>query len=63
MRNMHISNIQVDENHIKQLHQHLLQYVAKDAQHRGEYKKLLNNVEAFDQNGKSVGIVFETAAT
>jgi Fic family protein len=56
------AEILVDENHIKQFHQHLLQYVAKDARHRGEYKKLSNNVEAFDQDGKSVGIVFETAS-
>lgn len=56
------AEILVDVNHIKQLHQHLLQYVAKDARHRGEYKKLSNNVEAFDQDGKSVGIVFETAS-
>lgn len=56
------SEIRADENHIKQLHQHLLQYVAKDARHRGEYKKLPNNVEAFDKDGKRVGIVFKTAS-
>ena len=53
--------IPVDENHIKQLHQVLLKHAAKDARHRGEYKKLPNHVEAFDATGKSVGIVFETA--
>lgn len=53
--------IPADENHIKQLHQVLLKHAIKDARHRGEYKKLPNHVEAFDDNGKSVGIVFATA--
>ena len=30
--------------------------------HRGEYKRLYNTVAAFDQNGKEIGIIFETAA-
>ena len=30
--------------------------------HRGEYKRLSNTVAAFDQNGKEIGIIFETAA-
>ena len=55
------AHIPVDENHIKQLHQVLLKYSSKDTRHRGEYKKLNNHVEAFDQNGKSAGIVFKTA--
>jgi len=49
------------ENTIKQLHQWLLQFSHKDTRHRGHYKKLSNNVEAFDAQGKSVGIVFETS--
>lgn len=53
--------ISVTENHIKQLHSILLQFGSKDVRHRGEYKKLANNVEAFDQNGKSLGVIFETA--
>ena len=32
-----------------------------DERHRGEYKTLPNSVAAFDQNGKQIGIVFETA--
>lgn len=56
------ADIPVDENHIKQLHQILLNYSSKDVRHRGEYKKLNNHVEAFDQTGKSVGVVFETAS-
>src|SRR3970282_961946 len=33
-----------------------------DERHRGDYKKLDNHVEAFDANGKSVGVVFQTAS-
>lgn len=56
------NNIPTDENHIKQLHQVLLKYSSKDARHRGEYKKFLNHVEAFSEDGKSLGIIFETAS-
>ncbi|MCK4604642.1 MAG: Fic family protein, partial [Deltaproteobacteria bacterium] len=51
--------IMVAENHIKQLHSILLKYSSKDVRHRGEYKKLPNHVEAFNHNGKSLGIIFE----
>ena len=50
------------ENHIKQLHRDLLRYSAKDERHRGDYKKLENNVEAFDAQGNSVGVIFQTAS-
>jgi Fic family protein len=53
--------IPVTENHIKQLHRDLLQYSLKDDRHRGEYKKLPNNVAAFDDDGKQIAILFETA--
>jgi Fic family protein len=53
--------IPITENHIKQLHRTLLKYSSKDTRHRGEYKKLPNHVEAFDQNGRSLGVIFETA--
>lgn len=53
--------IAVTENHIKQLHSTLLKYSSKDVRHRGDYKKLSNNVEAFGPNGKSLGVIFETA--
>lgn len=49
------------ENVIKQLHSWLLKYSKKDDRHRGEYKKFPNHVEAFDSNGKRIGIVFETS--
>ena len=54
--------IQISENHIKQLHQVLLRFTSKDARHRGEYKKLPNHVEALAANGRSLGIIFETAS-
>jgi Fic family protein len=54
--------IPLTENYIKQLHGVLLKYSPRDEHHRGEYKQLPNNVEAFDQHGRSVGIIFETAS-
>jgi Fic family protein len=53
--------ITLTENHLKQLHSTLLKYSTKDERHRGEYKKVINHVEAFSHEGKSIGIVFETA--
>lgn len=49
------------ENHIRQLHRDLLKYSDKDERHRGEYKTLPNHVEAFGPDGKSLGVVFQTA--
>ena len=49
------------ENHVKQLHQILLQHSQKDEWHRGNYKTHSNNVAAFDERGSQIGIVFETA--
>ena len=54
-------DIAVTENHIKQLHRDILVYSEKDARHRGSYKTTPNNVVAFDEDGKQIGIVFETA--
>jgi Fic family protein len=53
--------ITLTANHVKQLHRDLLKHSEKDAHHRGEYKTQSNNVAAFDENGKQIGIVFETA--
>ena len=55
------SDMLINENTIKQLHQVLLKFSSKDVRHRGDYKKLNNHVEAFDSSGKSLGIVFQTA--
>ena len=53
-------HIPFTEGIIKQLHRELLKYVEKDERHRGEYKKMENSVEMFDESGKSVGVIFET---
>ena len=54
-------DLEISENHIKQLHTILLKHSSKDTRHRGEYKKLDNHVVAFDENGKEIGVVFKTA--
>ncbi len=56
------ASIPLTENYIKQLHATLLRHSNKDERHRGEYKKLANDVEAFDSEGKSVGVIFQTAS-
>lgn len=57
----HSDVLDLTENHIKQLHRDLLIHSAKDERHRGEYKTSPNHVSAFDENGKEIGVVFETA--
>lgn len=54
-------DIALTENHVKQLHRDLLVHSEKDAWHRGTYKTSTNSVVAFDENGKQLGVVFETA--
>ncbi|MCJ9752486.1 Fic family protein [Neorhizobium sp. BETTINA12A] len=54
--------ISLNENHIRQLHRDLLIHSTKDERHRGSWKTLSNNVEAFDEDGHSLGIVFATAS-
>jgi Fic family protein len=54
--------IPLDENHIRQLHRDLLAHATKDERHRGNWKTLANNVEAFDEDGRSLGVVFATAS-
>lgn len=56
------ADIPLTENHIKQLHRDLLAYSEKDGWHRGNYKTSANSVAAFDETGKQIGIVFETAS-
>lgn len=53
--------ITISENHIGQLHRDLLVHSEKDAWHRGAYKTASNSVAAFNEDGKQIGIVFETA--
>ena len=54
-------DLKITENHVRQLHRDLLVHSEKDAWHRGNYKTSSNSVAAFDENGKQIGIVFETA--
>ncbi|MFT5440941.1 MAG: Fic family protein [Alphaproteobacteria bacterium] len=54
------ADLGLTENHILQLHNILLRHSNKDERHRGDYKKLPNNVVAFDADGQEIGIVFET---
>lgn len=56
------ADIPITENYLKQLHRDLLRYSDKDERHRGKFKTLSNNVGAFDENSKLIGIVFETAS-
>jgi Fic family protein len=55
-------SIPVSESYIKQFHKMLLKYSPKDERHRGEYKKFENSVQAFDVDGNSLGVVFETTS-
>ena len=54
-------DLKITENHVRQLHRDLLVHSEKDVWHRGNYKTSSNSVAAFDENGKQIGIVFETA--
>jgi Fic family protein len=56
------NHIDLTEGHIKQLHRDLLKFSSKDERHRGEYKTFANSVEAFDTDGKSLGVIFATAS-
>lgn len=54
-------HIPFNENSIKHLHKELLKHVSKDERHRGEYKKIENSVEMYDESGNAIGVIFETA--
>ena len=51
--------VELSENHIKQLHSILLKYSSKDNRHKGEYKSLSNKVVANYPDG-SQRIIFNT---
>lgn len=55
-------SIPLTENYIKQIHSILLRYSSKDTRHRGNYKTFPNHVEAFSEEGKSLGVIFATAS-
>ncbi len=44
------------------MHGILLKHSQKDARHRGKYKTVSNHVEAFDEDGKSLGVIFKTVS-
>lgn len=52
----------LSENIIMQLHRDLLAHSEKDVRHRGDYKRQPNSVEAIGADGKSRGVVFQTAS-
>ncbi|MCA9440228.1 MAG: Fic family protein [Candidatus Omnitrophica bacterium] len=54
-------DLRITENHIRQLHRLLLKHSSKDERHRGDYKKLSNNVVARDPDGNEIAVVFQTA--
>ncbi len=51
--------IPIKESTILQLHRDMLAYSEKDEGHKGKYKFGSNRVEAKDQSGNLVGIIFE----
>jgi Fic family protein len=55
-------DIELSENHIRQLHRDLLHHSAKDERHRGAWKVSANSIAAFDEAGQQIGIVFETVS-
>ena len=52
-------DIGITESNILMLHDHLLRHSEKDARHRGGYKFGSNRVEAKDQSGNVLGVVFD----
>ena len=53
-------HIKFNESTIKHFHKELLKYVDKDEKHRGEYKKQENKVQMINENGQSIGVLFDT---
>lgn len=53
-------SINFSENTVKHFHQELLKYVDKDTSHRGNYKSKENRVEMVDEEGRRIGILFDT---
>ncbi|MFH1405173.1 MAG: Fic family protein [Patescibacteria group bacterium] len=52
-------NLKLTESTIKHFHKELLKYSDKDQGHFGDYKNSTNRVEAIDQDGKIVGVLFD----
>lgn len=48
------------EGLIQHLHQEVLKYVEKDTYHRGTYKSAENKVHMVNEQGESIGVLFDT---
>ena len=55
----HFRDIKISESMILHLHEQMLRFSSKDERHRGGYKFGSNRVEAKDQSGNVLGIVFD----
>lgn len=53
-------DLHFNESAIKHFHKELLKYGKKDEQHRGNYKNVDNKVGMVNDQGKVVGIIFDT---
>jgi len=53
------NDIPFSESYVLQMHKDMLAYSDKDQGHKGQYKFAPNRVEAKDQSGKVVGVIFE----
>lgn len=56
---MHYKEIPISESYIFQMHAEMLRYSEKDMGHKGRYKVGSNRVEAQDESGNLVGIIFD----
>ena len=48
------------ESAIKHFHNEMLKYTSKDERHKGDYKKIENDVKMYDENKNIIGVVFKT---
>lgn len=55
----HFNDLKLSESSILKLHHDMLVHSDKDARHKGKYKFGSNRVEAKDQNGNVVGVIFD----
>ena len=55
-------DLELTENHVLQLHRVLLQHCSADEKHRGSYKTVPNSIEAFDAQGRSLGVLLATTS-
>jgi len=53
------AEILIKESSILYLHRNMLKYSDKDARHKGQYKFGSNRVEAKDQSGNIIGVIFD----